>query len=55
MEAVLTSLGSFATWCYTQLSSIMSVITDTPELFIVIFGMGIVGFGVGLLKRLVKM
>ncbi len=55
MEAVLSSLTSFATWCYSQLGSIMQVITDTPELFIVIFGMGIIGFGVGLLKRLVRL
>lgn len=53
METVLSSLTSFATWCYSQLGSIMQVITDTPELFIVVFGMSIVGFGVGLLKRLI--
>lgn len=54
METALTALTSFATWCYTQLGSIMGVITANSELFIVVFGMSIVGFGVGLLKRLVR-
>ena len=55
MEALITNLTSFATWSYTQLTTLMGKITAEPALFIVIFGVGIVGFGVGLLKRLVKL
>lgn len=55
METIVPELTSFATWCYTQIVSIMEKITADPLLFIVIFGMPIVGFGVGLLKRLVRL
>ena len=55
MTEVLASLTSFATWCYTQLGAIMDVVIAQPSLFIVIFGCGIVGFGVGLLNRLIRL
>lgn len=54
MTTALGSLTEFATWCYSQLGAIMDVISGNAPLFIVIFGMGIVGFGVSLLKRLVR-
>lgn len=55
MATVLGQLTLFADWCYDQLAAVMGVVTANSSLFIVIFGMSIVGFGVGLLNRLVKM
>ena len=55
METVLTNLTSFASWVWTQLGALMTQVQENPILFIVIFGLSLVGFTVGILRRLVRL
>ena len=55
MTAVLENLTSFAEWVWTQLGTLMTTVQSNPILFIVIFGLSLVGFTVGILRRLVRL
>lgn len=55
MTEVLSNLTQFATWTWTQLGTLMNTVADTPILFIVIFGLTLVGFTVGILRRLIRL
>lgn len=54
METILATLTSFASWVWGQLATLMTSVTENPVLFIVIFGLGLIGFVIGILKRLVR-
>lgn len=55
MEAVLSTLTAFAEWVFTQLGTLMTTVSANPVLFVVIFGLTLVGFTVGILRRLIKL
>lgn len=52
MSGLLGNLSLFAEWAFTQMSSVMNTILDTPALLLVVIGIPAVSFGVGLAKRL---
>lgn len=54
MTAFLTSIGGFFTQSIEWVGELLTTITGNPALTVVVFGMGIVGFTVGLLRRLVN-
>ena len=54
MSELLTSLGSFFTQSITWAGDILDVVVDTPALLIMVIGMPVVGFAVGLLGRLFR-
>lgn len=54
MTTVLESLTTFASWVWTQLGTLMTTVQANPILFIVIFGLSLCGFVIGILKRLIR-
>lgn len=55
MATFLNSIGEFFTTTLGWQGEILTEITETPALTVVVFGMAIVGFGYGLLSRLVRL
>lgn len=55
MSALLTNIGTFFTQSVAWLGDILDVITNNPALLILVISMPVVGFSVGLLKRLLGM
>lgn len=54
MESFLQSISSFFTTTLGWQGEILTEITETPALTVVVFGMAIVGFGYGILRRLIN-
>lgn len=54
MATFLSSIGSFFTQCVTWMGDLLTTISETPALAVVVFGMVITGFVVGLLGRLIR-
>lgn len=54
MTAFLESIGAFFTQSIDWVGELLTTITSNAPLTVVVFGMGIVGFAVGLLRRLVN-
>lgn len=54
MEAFLSTIGQFFTQSVTWMGDLVDVILENPALTIITFGVGIVGFSVGLLSRLTR-
>ena len=55
MEAFLSAIGAFFTQSITWFSDILNLATTEPALIIMIFAMPIVGFSVGLLRRMIRL
>lgn len=55
MTEVLSNLSAFAEWTWGQLAELMTQIQSNPILFIIIFGLGLVGYVCGILRRLVRL
>ena len=55
MTALLTNIGTFFTQAVTWLGAILDEITGNPALLILVIAMPVIGFSVGLLKRLMGM
>lgn len=54
MTTFLASISEFATWTVTQIGTWITTITSNAPLTVIVFGMLIVGFAVGLLSRLIR-
>lgn len=54
MATFLNSIGEFFTTTLGWQGEILDEITSTPALTVVVFGMAIVGFGYGILRRLIN-
>lgn len=54
MTAFLSSISEFATWSVNQIGTWITTITSNAPLTVIVFGMLIVGFAVGLLSRLIR-
>ena len=54
MATFLSSIGEFFTTTLGWQSDILTEITSSAPLTVVVFGMGIVGFGYGILRRLIN-
>lgn len=54
MSTFLGNIGTFFTQSVTWLGNILTVITENPALTVLVLGMPIVGFSVGLLSRLIR-
>lgn len=54
MTSFLDSIGAFFTESIGWVGELLTTITSNAPLTVVVFGMGIVGFTVGLLRRLVN-
>lgn len=54
MGTFLTSIGDFFTTVLGWQSDILGEITSSAPLTVVVFGMLIVGFGFGILRRLIN-
>ena len=52
---LLTNIGSFFTQSVDWLGDILTTITGNPALLILVIAMPVIGFSVGLLKRLISM
>lgn len=52
MATFLSSIGAFFTQVMEWVSAVINVIIENPALTVLVFGMGIVGFAVGILGRL---
>ena len=55
MSAFLTEIGTFFTQSVTWLGDVLDVVTSNPVLTVMVVGMPIVGFAVGLLGRLIRL
>lgn len=55
MQALLTDIGSFFTQSIDWLGEVLTTITGNPALLILVIAMPVIGFSVGLLKRLISM
>lgn len=55
MTDFLTTIGTFFTQSVTWMGDILDVVTENPALTILVLGMPIVGFAVGLLGRLIRL
>lgn len=55
MSAFLTNIGTFFTQVITWLGDVLDVITGSPALTVLVLAMPIVGFAVGLLRRLIRL
>lgn len=55
MEAFLPEVGIFFSQCVTWLGDILAVVVDNPALLVLVIGMPVVGFAVGLLGRLIRL
>lgn len=55
MADFLNTIGTFFNTSLDWISEIISVVTTSPALTILVFGMPIVGFAVGLLGRLIRL
>lgn len=54
MDSFLGSIGTFFTQVMEWVSAVIDVIIANPALTVLVFGMGIVGFAVGILGRLMR-
>lgn len=54
MTTFLSSISEFATWSVNQIGTWITTITSNAPLTVIVFGMLIVGFAVGLLSRLIR-
>lgn len=54
MATFLDSIGAFFSESIGWVGELLTTITGNAPLTVVVFGMGIVGFAVGLLRRLVN-
>lgn len=55
MTDLLSNIGTYFTQSVTWLGDILDVITQSPALLILCVSMPVIGFSVGLLKRLMGM
>ena len=55
MAEVMTTIGTFFTQSVTWMGDVLNVIVENPILLIMVVGMPIVGFAVGLLSRLIRL
>lgn len=55
MSEFLTTIGTFFTQSMTWLADVLDVVVANPALTILVLAMPIVGFAVGLLRRLINM
>lgn len=55
MATFLNSIGEFFTTTLGWQSDILTEITTSAPLTVVVFGMAIVGFGYGVLSRLIRL
>mgnify|MGYP003291927063 CR=1 FL=1 len=55
MAEFLTEIGTFFTQSVTWLGDVLDVVTANPVLTVMVVGMPIVGFAVGLLGRLIRL
>lgn len=55
MEAFLTSVNHFFTQTMTWLGEVLETIVTHPVLLVMVCAMSVIGFSVGLLKRLIRM
>lgn len=54
MSTILTEIGTFFTQAITWLGDVLDVIVGNPVLLIMVVGMPVIGFAVGLLNRLFR-
>jgi len=54
MTALLADIGLFFTQAVTWAGSVLTTVTSSPALLILVIGMPVVGFAVGLLGRLFR-
>lgn len=55
MTAFLDTIGLFFQESVEWLGTVLTTITENPALTVVVFGMSIAGFAVGLLSRLIRL
>lgn len=55
LETLLTNIGAFFTQAVSWLGDVLDTIVGNPALLILVIAMPVIGFAVGLLRRLIKM
>lgn len=55
MAAIITDISSFFTAALGWMGDVMTEVSTNPILFIMVAAMPIAGYGVGLLKRLLRL
>lgn len=55
MADILADIGTFFTSATGWMSSILNQVVSSPALLILVIAMPVVGFGFGLLRRLIRM
>lgn len=55
MSEFLTTIGTFFTQSLTWLGDALNVVVENPALTVLVLAMPIVGFAVGLLRRLINL
>lgn len=55
ISTLLANIGSFFTSAISWLGTVLSTITGSPALLILVIAMPVIGFAVGLLRRLIRM
>ena len=55
MSAFLEMISTFFTQALTWASSVMTTILGSPALVVLVLAMPIAGYGVGLIKRLIRL
>ena len=54
MEAILTGIGAVFTQAVTWVGEIIEIIVGQPLLILLVVAMPVIGFAVGLLKRIMR-
>lgn len=55
MTAFLGNIGAFFTEAISWVTELIAAISASPELTVVVFAMGISGFAIGALRRLIRL
>ncbi len=55
MAEFLGSIGTFFTQAMTWMGSVLNTVVETPALLVLVIAMPVIGFAIGLLKRLIRL
>lgn len=55
VASVSTDVGSFLTEAVSWIGEVIAVVTSNPVLFIMVVAMPVAGFGIGALRRLIRL
>lgn len=55
MADFLSGIGTFFTQSMTWMGNVLNTVVDTPALLVLVIAMPVIGFAIGLLKRLIRL